>query len=126
MQIFEKDLVLVSFDDDSEMVISVARLISSSENVDVAINDDMAAFFQTELGLNLGSCRRFASDANTANEVIRLLFGIESEESLKAGDMNKSDRGGMASLLINLIHGSYSSTEFGAEIDKGAKVKQPA
>jgi len=111
MQVFEKDFTLVAFDEDSEAIVTVAKLISTSDKVDIDIDDDMVGFFQTELDLDFGEHRKFSSDVDTANDVIRMLFSIEAEEALNSGENELSERGRMASNLINLIHGPYDNVE---------------
>ena len=106
---FKLNKALVSIDEDSGTLLSVCRLIPTPDDVDVMINDEQAKFISDELGIDMGDYRQFSSDVDTANEVIRLCFEIESEEILKSNDDTLSARGELATKLINTIHGPYEN-----------------
>ena len=110
MTIHEKNNMLVSIDEDSGTLLSVCRLITSPDDVDVIINDEQAKFLTDELGIDMGDYRRFNSDVDTAKEVIRQCFEIESEEILISNGDTLSTRGEIATKLINTIHGPYENS----------------
>ena len=106
IQIYEKDHCVASVDETSGTLLSVGRLISSGKNVNVSISDDDATFLYDELDLDMAAFRDIKCDAETANNLLRLLFMIESEEVKKSENGNLSERGAMAVNLINLIYDS--------------------
>ena len=110
MQIYEKNNTLVSFDEDNGAIISVCKLISTPADVDVTISDDEATFLRDEFDIDMGDYRQFKSDVDTANEIIRQCFMIESDEVMRSDDA-LSERGELATKIVNTIHGPYSRTE---------------
>ena len=110
MTIQEKNDMLLSIDEDSGTLLSVCRLIPSPDDVDLTISDEQAKFLLNELGIDMGDYRQFRSDVDTANEVIRQCFEIESEEISKSNDDSLSERGELATKLINTIHGPYKNS----------------
>ena len=107
MQIYEKDGCMVSIEEETGELLSVARLLDSSVNINIPISGYEAKFLLEELDLDIGKCREIQCDAETANNIIRICFTIESEEAVKFSDGELSERGKIASKLIDLIHGPY-------------------
>ena len=71
-------------------------------------------FLKAEFGLDKESV-----DSLTDDELIKLqdeCFEIEGEEVVKAGNGELSERGEIATRLVDVIHGPYDSSEFDAEM----------
>jgi hypothetical protein len=107
MMIYEKNGKIVSVDEETGTLLSVAKLVT--DNVSVSLDDDSSLFLKSELDIEIGALSRFESGEDVANEVIRQCFVIESEEVLKSDDGELSERGKMAARLIDFIHGPYNA-----------------
>jgi hypothetical protein len=110
MMIYEKNGKIVSVDEETGTLLSVAKLVTDS--VSVSLDDDSSLFLKSELDIEIGASSRFESGEDVANEVIRRCFVIESEEVLKCGDGELSERGKTAMRIIDLIHCLYEKPTF--------------
>ena len=102
---YEKDDCMVAIEEDEGVILSVARLRTSSEDVVVEIGDDGVEFLSDEFEIDMQETRTLKCDLETANHIIRMCLEIEAEEVLKADGEVFSRRGEMASHIINLLHG---------------------
>ena len=108
-QIYEKDDGLASVSSDG-VLLSVAKLRKGFKNISFTLNDKEAEAFCEEFSIEFDERREFHTDVNTANNMIRHLFSIESAEVLASSENDHSERGKMAVRLIDIIHGSYDKS----------------
>ena len=112
MQIYEKDNIIVSMDEETGILLSVMKLIPTSfeGNVEITINDEEALFIKDYLGIDLGDCRDFECDVENANEIIRECFSIESAEvSMELDGKYLSEIIRVADGLMDKIYNSHNS-----------------
>ncbi|MCL1790482.1 MAG: hypothetical protein FWG40_03845 [Peptococcaceae bacterium] len=107
--IHEHEDSLVALTDD-KMILSVTSLRTGSEEVSFSLRDEEAVFFESELMYDLKGLRQVRMDIETANEWIRALFHIETEEVYLAAGRELSERGQMAGRLVDIVHGPYEGS----------------
>ena len=76
--------------------------------------DNHYKFFKDEFGFDRAEIDAMDDDAQ--NDVYERCIDIEIEEAMKHADEELSERGKMASHLVDFIHGPYDSTEYDAEM----------
>ena len=112
MKIYEKNDVMVSVDEHTGTIVSVAKLIPSSDNknIVVPVDSNELLFFKEYLDIDLGNSSCFKCNIEIANLIIKECFLIESNEVLKINDDEPlSEAGTMAIIILDKIYDSYES-----------------
>ncbi len=101
---YEKDSIIVAFDETAGEIVSTAKLIPVSDiHVEVSLEDADVKFLEDVLCISMAGATKISGTTEDINVVLRKLFAIEAEEAREAGDDPISDRGAHAARLVTLI-----------------------